>query len=75
MVTSRIFLQKKLAEQKNDLERLDRLYEEEEKFVKVMEKMVESQTEDHTILEKYTHQDDMTIKVRIICRLIHFVLS
>ena len=57
------FLQKKLEEQNLDLERLNRLYEEEEKFVAVMEKMVESQTEDHSILDKYSHQDNLTIKV------------
>lgn len=45
------------------MERLNRLYEEEEKFVVVMEKMVESQTEDHSILDKYSHQDNLTIKV------------
>ena len=45
------------------MERLNRLYEEEEKFVAVVEKMVESQTEDHSILDKYSHQDNLTIKV------------
>ncbi len=39
------------------------MYEEEEKFVVVMEKMVESQLEDHSILDKYSHQDNLTIKV------------
>ncbi len=58
-------MQKRLDEQSNDLERLERLYEEEEKFVSVMEKMVESQLEDHTTLEKYSHQDNMTIKVNL----------
>jgi hypothetical protein len=45
------------------LERLNRLYEEEEKFVAVMEKMVEAQIEDHSTLDKYSHQDNLTIKV------------
>lgn len=52
-----------MAEQNLDLERLNQLYAEEEKFVVVMEKMVESQTEDHSILDKYSHQDNLTIKV------------
>ncbi|EFX81493.1 hypothetical protein DAPPUDRAFT_102466 [Daphnia pulex] len=56
------FHKKKLAEQNLDLERLNQLYEEEEKFVVVMEKMVESQLEDHSILDKYSHQDNLTIK-------------
>lgn len=56
------FHKKKLAEQNLALERLNQFYEEEDKFVAVMEKMVESQLEDHTILDKYSHQDNLTIK-------------
>lgn len=57
-------MQKKLADQEKNFEQFSRAFEEEAKVVEVMEKMVASQQDDQSILEKYSHQDNARIKVR-----------
>ena len=45
------------------MNKLSSIFDKESKIVEVMEKMVESQQDDHGTIEKYSHQDSMLIKV------------
>ena len=46
------------------MKKLREIFEEEGKIAQVMERMVESQQEDHKTLDKYSHKDNLIIKVR-----------
>jgi hypothetical protein len=45
------------------MKQLREIFEEENKIAQAMERMVESQQEDRTTLEKYSHKDNLMIKV------------
>ena len=51
-----------MAEQEKSIQQLSRIFEDEAKVVEAMEKMVSSQQDDQSILEKYSHQDTSMIK-------------
>lgn len=56
-------LKKRLEDQRRDMKKLSEIFEEESKIVQVMERMVESQQEDHKTLDKYSHKDNLMTKV------------
>ena len=45
------------------MKQLREIFEEESKIAQAMERMVESQQQDHYTLEKYSHKDNLMIKV------------
>ncbi len=52
-----------MEDQRRDMKQLREIFEEENKIAQAMERMVESQQEDRTTLEKYSHKDNLMIKV------------
>jgi len=52
----------RLVEERRHLDRLNEMFESEEKVVETMQKMTEAQQDDHDILGKYSHQDSLVIK-------------
>ena len=52
-----------MEDQRRDMKQLRKIFEEESKIAQAMERMVESQQQDHYTLEKYSHKDNLMIKV------------
>jgi hypothetical protein len=48
------------------MEKMQQMLEDEAKIVQVMEEMVESQQEDQAMLDTFSKQDDLKIKVKSI---------
>ena len=51
---------------RDDFTRVNNLYKEESQVVKALERMVDLQQEDGDLLDKYSKQDEHTIKVSLL---------